>query len=149
VCFYHIIKSSFGWKSRFGCTSPILRKIGGASRITITSSSYGLRYYWPWALSFIEGRPRARWWIVEWEILPWWSARARYDLGTPGGTPCARTWLALSISPCRRDGDGTTSDGAQLPGTPTHRIFEKPALMPHAWPRHARAPAWESWLNVK
>jgi hypothetical protein len=33
VCFYHIIKSSFGWKSRFGWTSPILRKIGGASRI--------------------------------------------------------------------------------------------------------------------
>jgi hypothetical protein len=35
VCFYHIIKSSFGWKSRFGCTSPILRKIGGASRIGV------------------------------------------------------------------------------------------------------------------
>ena len=57
--------------------------------LTITSSSYGLRYCWPWALSFIEGRPRARWWSVEWETLPWWSARARYDLGTPGGTPCA------------------------------------------------------------
>jgi hypothetical protein len=39
VRFYHIIKSSFGWKSRFGCTSPILRKIGGASRIAVLGRS--------------------------------------------------------------------------------------------------------------
>jgi hypothetical protein len=120
-------------KLRIGCLRPDI-----CSKHLITSSSYGLRYCWPRALSCIEGRPRARWWSVEWGTLPW-SARARYDLCTPRGTPYARTWLALSILSRRRDGDveGDEWRALQCPGTnvlpPADRMFEKPALTPWTW----------------